>query len=77
MFDGIKKAMVAKEAWETFTQNHPKFPLFMQAVMVNGIQEGAVIAISVTDPNGKVIDTNLRVTESDIELFEMLKDINK
>ena len=72
---GIKKAMVAKQAWETFTANHPKFPLFIQAITVNGIKEGSVIAMSVTDPDGKVIDTNLRVTASDMELFEMLKDL--
>lgn len=74
---GIKKAMVAKEAWETFTQNHPKFPLFVQAVTVNGIQEGSVISISIKDPDGKVTETNLRVTESDLELMEMLKDMSK
>lgn len=67
--------MVAKDAWETFTRNHPKFPLFLQAVMANGISEGSVIAVSVTDPNGKTIDTNLRVTESDMALYEMLKDL--
>lgn len=72
---GFKKALVAKEAWETFTQNHPKFPLFVQAVMTNGIKEGSVLGISVKDPDGKVTETNLRITESDLELMEMLKDM--
>ncbi len=64
-----------KGAWDTFTRNHPKFPMFLAAMKNTGIREGSVIAVSITDPEGKTIDTNIKVTASDLELFEMLKNM--
>ena len=64
-----------KNAWETFTDGHPKFPMFLNAVRASGIKEGTVIGISVTQPDGKVIDTNIKVTAADLELFETLKSL--
>ena len=64
-----------KGAWEKFTSNHPKFPLFLDAMQRKGISEGTVIAISFTDTEGKTIETNIKVTASDIELYESLKDL--
>ena len=64
-----------KSAWEQFTKEHPKFPLFLEAVQNKGITEGTVIGISFTDPEGKTIETNIKVTDSDIQLYEMLKDL--
>ena len=65
-----------KGAWAQFTQNHPKFPLFLEVVQNKGIQEGTVIGISFTDTEGKTIETNLKVTASDIELYESLKGLS-
>jgi len=64
-----------KGAWEKFTQNHPKFPLFLEAMQKKGITEGTVIGISFTDTQGKTIETNIKVTASDIELYETLRDL--
>jgi len=64
-----------KGAWDTFTMNHPKFPMFLKAMKSTGIKEGSVIAVSITDPDGKCIDTNIKVTASDLELFETLKNL--
>ena len=50
--------MQLKNSWATFTRNHPKFPKFLQ--------------IKVTTPEGKTIETNLKVRESDIELVRNL-----
>ncbi len=65
--------MKLKNAWDTFTNDHPKFPMFLNAVMASGIKEGTIVAVSVTQPDGKVIDTNIKVTAADLELFETLK----
>ncbi len=62
-----------KNAWDTFTAAHPKFPGFLNAVRASGIEEGTIIAVSVTQPDGKVIDSNIKVTAADLELFETLK----
>lgn len=68
----ISAIMKAKSAWETFTRNHPKFPMFLNAVRRDGIKEGTLIEISVVDPDGSKKETNVRVTASDLELLNML-----
>lgn len=63
----------AKSAWNTFCNNHPKFPQFLNAAKQKGIKVGTVIDITITTEDGQTISTNLKVTESDMELFNSLK----
>lgn len=67
--------MALMGAWNEFTSNHPKFPAFIQAINSNGIKEDCIIEISVTDPDGKKIETNIKVKGSDIQLFETIKNM--
>ncbi len=69
----IFKVMKAKE---TFDRNHPKFGPFLQAAH-GAVQEGSVIEISVTPPDGKPIVTNLRVQASDMELLCELMEMSQ
>lgn len=55
--------------------NHPKFPMFYQAAWASGIKEDYIIEVKITDPEGKQICTNVKLTESDMELFHTLKDL--
>ena len=71
------KLLKLKRAWDTFTNNHPKFPRFLEAVNSKGLKEGSVIEITVTTPSGESVSSNLKLTESDISLFSELKDIAK
>ena len=64
-----------KVMWDRFTQNHPKFPLFLRAAQQKGIQEGTILAVSITTPSGEKLETNLRVTADDMLLFEELKKL--
>ncbi len=67
--------MKLKGAWDTFTGNHPKFPLFLQAVGKKGIKEGSILEVSITDPDGTVMNTNLKITATDMELLDTLKSL--
>lgn len=71
----IKAALKIKGAWDKFCQNHPKFPMFLNAMQQRGITEDSVIAIAFTDREGKKIETNVKLTKEDMELFETLKDL--
>ena len=73
--DNLQMIFQLKKMWDTFTNNHPMFPKFLKAVNKRGIQEGTVIEIIVTDPDGTPLSTNLKVTATDIELFNALKDL--
>ncbi|MBD5452952.1 MAG: hypothetical protein HDR30_01315 [Lachnospiraceae bacterium] len=61
--------------WNKFKQNHPKFPKFMTAVYQNGIKEGSIIEINVTTADGQSLNSNLKITASDMELIEQLKEL--
>lgn len=61
--------------WNKFQQNHPKFPKFMTAVYQNGIKEGSIIEINVTTPDGQSLNSNLKITASDMELIQELKGL--
>ena len=66
--------MKIKGAWDTFSGNHPQFVKFLNYMSQTKIDEGTVFSISVKQPDTeKEIKTNLKVTESDLELFETLK----
>ena len=65
----IKTMLQMQNAWKAFTENHPKFPAFLKAAQ-HEIREGTVIAFTVTTPEGKTIESNLRLSASDIQLIE-------
>ena len=58
-----------------FAANHPKFFPFMKAVAAAGAKEGTIVEMKVTTPEGKELETNLRLTDEDIELIRMLREI--
>lgn len=72
----IKTMLQMQNAWKTFTQNHPKFPPFLKAAQEE-IREGTVLAFTVTTPEGKTIESNLKLNASDIQLIEMAMHMRK
>lgn len=69
------KLMSAKDK---FVGNHPKFAAFIkQVVLGGGLTEGTVVEITLTRPGEAPISANLKVLQSDLELFEELKDLAK
>jgi hypothetical protein len=63
-------------AWNTFKENHPKFPAFCKAVAQRGLKEDTVIEIIVTTPNNERIETSLKVKASDLELLGSFGNLN-
>ena len=59
-----------------FEQEHPKFAAFLTDLVKTGVNEGTVIEITMTKPDGTVIATNMKVKPSDIELVNELKNLN-
>ena len=70
----ISELMKIKGAWDTFSGNHPQFVKFLNYMSQTKIDEGTVFSISVKRlDSDKEIKTNLKVTESDLELVETRK----
>ena len=61
-----------KGAWERFIQNHPKFPMFLRAAAATGY----IIEVKITDTEGKTICTNVKLTDSDMDLIDVIKDMS-
>lgn len=74
MFD-FTSVMKIKSAWDTFSRNHPKFMPFMQAVGREAIGDGTIIEIKVTSPEGKEFNTNMKLTQSDLDLFAQMQKL--
>lgn len=64
-----------KSSFETFQANHPRFAPFLRAIYQNGLTEGNIIEISVKTPEGTGYTTNLRLTASDLQLLQQLKEM--
>lgn len=74
----MNPAMMMKlmNAKNTFEKNHPRFVAFIKQVVLGGrLQEGTILEVTITRPGEEPITTNLKVTESDLQLFEELKNL--
>lgn len=69
------KLLKIKGAWDKFSYNHPKFEPFVKAVQKNAIEEGTIIEINFKTAEGQSINTNLKLTKDDLELFRDLSDL--
>ena len=63
-----------KDAYTQFSSNHPKFVNFFKKVIIKGeLPEGTVIEMTVTKPGEEPISANMKVTASDVTIFNNLK----
>ena len=69
--------MKIKGLKDKFVENHPKFPLFLNAVYDKGLIEGAVVEISITRPDGEKLVSNIKLHQSDIEMLHELQNIGR
>ena len=60
---------------DKFVENHPKFPMFLNAVYNKALVEGSVIEITVTRPDGEKLTSNIKLKDSDIEMFRELQGL--
>ncbi len=68
--------MQLKPMFDRFRERHPKFIQFF-GYAGKSISEGSLIEVSVVDPEGKKIVTNIRVDADDIALFQQLQGMVK
>ncbi len=74
MFNPAKILQFRKD-WGEFEKRHPKFVLFIGAIMKNGIGEGSVIDIKITLPDGRELESNLKVSAEDVEFLKNVGEL--
>lgn len=67
--------MKIKGLKDKFVENHPKFPLFLNAVYAKGLKENSIVEISITRPDGEKMVSNIKLNKSDIEMLNELQNI--
>lgn len=63
-----------KPLFEKFRDRHPKFVQFF-GYAGQSLGEDALVEISVTDPEGKKIVTNMKITAEDLELYQNIQEL--
>lgn len=71
------KMMQARTAMAQFEKRHPKIRGFLESVSADALQEGTVVEVSVTTPQGRNYITNIKVTKEDIELFQNARQVSR
>ena len=75
--DNFSNILKLKGMWDSFVREHPRFPQFLTAMKNKGVRVDSIIDLTITDSDGTRISTNIKVTESDIELFNTLMSIGR
>lgn len=69
------KLLKFRNEWTNFQGRHPKFVSFLIAVVQCGLPEGSIIEIKVTTPEGKEMESNLRLTQEDIDFVKGFQEL--
>lgn len=64
-----------KKMWEQFNEAHPRIMPYFKAVSNGYLAEGSVVEINVTDPEGRSLRCNMRLTAQDMELMKELAEM--
>lgn len=67
--------MQIMNAKNKFTENHPKFVAFLNMAFSGEMEEGTILEITLKRPGEEPITSNLKITQSDMELFQELKEL--
>ena len=60
---------------DRFAQNHPKFVKFMGDLASSQIEEGTILEVTVKKPDGRTMVSNIKVTASDLEMLQAIKQM--
>lgn len=69
------KLMELKNLRNRFAQNHPKFVKFMSDLASSQIEEGTILEVTVKKPDGRTMVSNIKVTASDLEMLQAIKQM--
>ena len=69
------KVIELKNLRDRFAQNHPKFVKFMGDLASSQIEEGTILEVTVKKPDGRTMFSNIKVTASDLEMLQAIKQM--
>ena len=67
--------MKLAERWRIFSGQHPRFVGFLHDIGRSSIQEGTILELKVTETDGRVKVTNIRLTQDDVDTIGIIRDL--
>jgi hypothetical protein len=67
--------MELQQKFNTFKEEHPRVLPFFNALKDNTPEVGSVFDMKVTNPDGTVMQCNIKLTENDLEMFRTLMNM--
>lgn len=61
-----------KPKFKEFQSRHPRFVQFFTTAVPANVKKGSVLEVKVTNPEGKELKTNIKVTAEDAQLLSEL-----
>ena len=61
----------ARNRINMFNNEHPKVLPFLDMLKKNAVEEGTVVEMRVTTPDGKEYVSNIRLTKTDVETIKL------
>lgn len=68
------KLLKFKKELSAFIARHPKFIRYLDVVKKDYVREGSVIDVTVTEPDGKGLHSNLRLSTEDVQTLNELQE---
>lgn len=63
--------------WKQFKSNHPKASNFLHAVVKKGVEVDSIIEVKITYPNGEVLESSIRVKDSDAAMIDQIRKMKE
>ena len=64
-----------KKQWDGFTARHPKLIRYLVSVSDHSLVDGALLDLTVTDPEGNPLHANARLTAEDVAFLQALRSV--
>ncbi len=62
----------AKKRQDLFNADHPKLMPFLDMVKGRALNAGTIVELKVIDEDGKEYESNIRLTENDVETISLI-----
>ena len=69
------KLLKLKREWDGFATRHPKLLRYLVYVSDHSLEEGSILDLTVTDPTGKPLHANAKLTAEDVAFLQQLRAV--
>ena len=69
------KLLQLKKQYDAFAARHPKFLRYLAYISDHFVEEGAVLDVTVTAPDGNTLHGNAKLTAEDVAFLKEVRQI--